>query len=193
MTCYDSIKNLLFPLKIYSFDEGDSNTCELLSLCFSLDKIDALLDEIANESFIQTAESYGLDLREYLFADKTKDSLTTDNRRNMLQSLYRLSENDFSADGIRNSLLAVGVYAKTIIENYSDSLIYVSIDNFKNEYINFEQLKRQIEALLPAHLDVYIDSGILTWDMFNEKDYSFDQLEELIPEWNFFEKLGHTI
>ncbi|MBQ4100140.1 MAG: hypothetical protein IJC83_01190, partial [Oscillospiraceae bacterium] len=60
MNCYESIKQLLFPLKIFSFEEHSDNNNEILSYCASLDKIELMLDEMLNETFIQTSSSYGL-------------------------------------------------------------------------------------------------------------------------------------
>lgn len=193
MNCYESIKQLLFPLKIFSFEEHSDNNNEILSYCFSLDKIEQLLDEMLTETFIQTSSSYGLKFREQLFSEKVKDTLSTDDRREMLMSLYRVSATDFNLEGIVASLTSVGIYVSKIVEDFENSLIKITIDNYKNESVPFEQIKNLIEKYMPAHLDLYIDSGYLTWDMFDAKDLTFDRFEEVIPAWDFFEMLGHTV
>lgn len=193
MNCFESIKQLLFPLKIYSFEEFSNNYNEISSYCVSLDKIDKMLDIMLAEAFIQTSESYGLGFREQLFSEKEKSSLDVETRRDMLLGLYKVSSADFNIEGIIASLTSVGVFVNYITEDFENNLIKISIDNFKNEFISFEQLKSLIEKYMPAHLDLYIDSGYLSWDILDEKDLTFDRFEELIPSWDFFEKLGHTI
>ena len=61
------------------------------------------------------------------------------------------------------------------------------------EYENWEQLKKQIQALLPAHLPAEFDVGILTWEMFDGFSLSFIDWDSADFSWQWFDINGHKL
>ena len=68
---YASMKAKLAPLGIYTLAEGSVTDCELKAYAAGIDRLFDTLDIAERESFIETAETYGLSEREK-FADKEK-------------------------------------------------------------------------------------------------------------------------
>ena len=71
---YASMKAKLAPLGIYTLAEGSVTDCELKAYAAGIDRLFDTLDIAERESFIETAETYGLSEREK-FADKEKPEL----------------------------------------------------------------------------------------------------------------------
>ena len=85
---YASMKAKLAPLGIYTLAEGSVTDCELKAYAAGIDRLFDTLDIAERESFIETAETYGLSEREK-FADKEKPELPVNTRRELLlRSLY---------------------------------------------------------------------------------------------------------
>lgn len=83
MSSYDSMKEKLAPLGLYSFEQGGAADSELKSYGAGLDIIQQAIDELEREGMILTAESYGLSERER-FIDREKPQLSVAQRRALI-------------------------------------------------------------------------------------------------------------
>ena len=154
MGSFDSMKNKLAPLGVYSLEEGSTAVCELKAYAEGLDPLFNRLQEFERESFIATAETYGLSERER-FSDKEKTDLTVEQRRALLTGF----EQDLGAKGTFNGftkhLRDNGIVSFSIDEH--PTLQRMSI--YINDDLNSAQIKRATKIIAkaaPSHLNVML-------------------------------------
>ncbi len=152
MGSFDSMKNKLAPLGVYSLEDGSTTVCELKAYSEGLDPLFNRLEEFERESFIATAETYGLSERER-FSDKEKPDLTVEQRRALLTGL----EQDLGAKGTPNG------FTKHLNDN---GIMDFSIDEYPtrqrmsiyiNDDLNSAQIKRATKIIaqaVPSHINV---------------------------------------
>ena len=58
---------------------------------------------------------------------------------------------------------------------------------------SLDQMKRHVYAMLPAHLEVILDIGSLTWLLFDLKNLSFSHLDSLDFTWEWFDLHGEEL
>ena len=73
MTSYESMRSKLLPLGLYRLAQGDVTDSELKAYAEGLDILFDALDEMERESFIPTAQSYGLSEREKFIFKETPE------------------------------------------------------------------------------------------------------------------------
>ena len=83
MSSYDSMKEKLNAVGIYSIDENSNISKELIACAEGLDSLFDNLDTMTKEYFIETAESFGIVRREK-FLGKERTEYSTEKRREML-------------------------------------------------------------------------------------------------------------
>ena len=172
MNIKENILNLLSPLKIY-----DQKTLEKEIQIYSLplQKINAKIDELLNEAFVQTAKDYGLkNICELLglLVNKDQNILQIQN-----QLIYALSSkpDNFNKIGIENSLKALG-FDCIIKETPQDESITISFKdkNFKPQ--NISLFKDLVSKMLPAHLELVFDiNSEISWSQLENTTIDTNQ------------------
>jgi len=154
MGSFDSMKSKLAPLGVYSLEEGGTVCCELGAYAEGLDPLFDELDEMERESFIATAESYGLSEREK-FIDREKPQLTTERRRELLITQEKSSSGDASAAGFRQFLSDCGLQNFRVDELPALKRIVININDVLNEGEK-TLIGSKIAMASPAHLNVMV-------------------------------------
>ena len=72
MFVLEQMKDMLYPLGIYSLDDNSLVTCELKVYADEFEKLHERLNTLLSECFISTALSYGLEKAEELFTSPQK-------------------------------------------------------------------------------------------------------------------------
>ncbi len=181
MTALESLTDKLSPLGIYNLS-GDTNIMnELKAYACALDKHRENIDTLLRECFISSAESYGITLREKLVGE-IKSFYPLGKRREMLIIRNSFSENDFTIDGLKKFIKSLGVTDYTISENYAMNVISVCVGGSYSD-AEAKWIKKQIEDILPAHLEAYVYYGGKTWRQFELQDKTFAQLDALDLRW----------
>lgn len=181
MTALESMKEKLAPLGIYDLSDISNINNELETYAFAFDKHRENIDKLLSECFISSAEDYGITLREKLVGD-VKDFYSLSKRREMLKIRNSFGEKDFTLDDIKKFLLGLGVNDYSITENCTNYNISVCIGG---SYSDSESkwIKKQIEDILPAHLEAYVYFGGKTWREFELQNRTFAQLDALDLRW----------
>ena len=91
---YTSMKKALEPLVLYDFDDTNISN-ELKAYAFVLDEINRDIEEMLNECFIDTANSYGLSNRELVIGAQ-RDDLSVAKRREMLRLREGICKSSFT-------------------------------------------------------------------------------------------------
>lgn len=154
MSSYDSMKNKLLPLGIYSFAEGGVVDKELNAYAAALDPLFDKIDEMTRESFISTAESYGLSEREK-FIDREKPQLTAEKRRELLINQEKATACDGTVVGFNRFLSDCGLTDFRVDEFPSRQRVAVYINDDLNEGEK-SLIGNKIAQAAPIHLNVQV-------------------------------------
>ena len=155
MSTLDSMKKVLEPLNLYNIQSSSTIYAELLTYAQELDSLNNELEIIQREGFINTAQDYGLSLREELIGS-VKESLSSENRREMLIKSFGVTENDFTKESMEESLKSCGIKA-SIAENPSENKVQVQVEEILDSTVSEEKIELDALEILPSHLEVEID------------------------------------
>lgn len=149
MNSYESICSKLSPMSLYSLDTDSIVNKEILSYCEVLDDICIGADELLRESFLDTAQSFGL--AEYEKICRTGVGKNTGERRKMLLAKTGTRQTDISMSSIIRSISSLGIEVE-LTENINNQTVTVKVLNdVASDKINF--IKQEIRKIIPAHLE----------------------------------------
>jgi len=190
----ESIKNIyrmLRPLSLYMLNGQSGVDCELMAMDSGFALLENELSTLFAESFVQTAGSFGLRLREELLQLPMSSQFSIEAMRERI--LYRLAvaPTDFNLEGIQNAMRGAGLDA--VIEEFpGEYKIKVEGETFVSDSF-FDSLKEDVLKMLPAHLFVDFEIGNLTWSAIDSADNSFGQLDSMDFDWYTFDLRGHLL
>ncbi len=167
------LRDLLRPLGVYDLN-APFNGGELDAQGEQLDKVMAWLEEIQRESTLAEAEDWGLEKTASLFIRRP---VATDPRKlaAALAALLRIGGDSFTLAAINDTITGCGVPA--VVRELGKERVAVSFPGVAGEPDSFQELKKIIEDILPAHLGIEYDFWYLTWA----------ELEANFPSWSSIE------
>lgn len=181
MTALESMTDKLSALEIYNITDESNIKTELKVYAEALERHRNNIDEVLRECFITSACDYGLELREKVVGDiKTQYSLSK--RREMLSIRKGFNETDFSVNDIGKFIRGLGVTEFNISENPAQNVMSVCIGG---SYPDSEAkwIKKQIQEILPAHLQAFVYFGGKTWHQYQTSGRTFAELDALDLTW----------
>ncbi|MBC8570526.1 hypothetical protein [Zongyangia hominis] len=172
----------LRPLGLYDLREGSFVARELRCYAAALDAVDDALDALLREGFVQTASETGISRMEAITSSRQSADMPIEKRREML--LYRFAHrpDDFSPEGMKNGLRAIGLDA-TLVELLAQEQLVLSDSSAMADLSQYLRVRREAGQLLPAHLEVLFDMGTLTWAVFEGKNHTWSQWNNLALNW----------
>lgn len=182
MNVLEALINKHRPLHIYNITEGSNVYYELSAYAEGLQILRDELDNMLRECFVVTAEDYGLEIPERLWG-KVRDDLDVKKRREMLLARSSFGYDDFTPEGIRKLLAFLGIDGVV----YEYPAIYRIVVDTKGR--NLTQgtknwIYAQLEALLPAHLDIDVLWGTFCFDDIDNKSLTFDYMDSVSMTWS---------
>jgi hypothetical protein len=180
MNVLDSMIKKLTPLGIYEF----GNTMvkkELEVYAQELQSIRDDLDTIHSETFIQTAQLYGLTEREKIYS-KSSPELPLQTRRTMLLKRYATNEKGASLSAISDYAASLGATV-TVTEYIPYTLVVVDVVGsvFTEEMQDF--IKEQMISIMPAHLLVEVYFNGAQWSEINSASSTWAQWDAQNRSW----------
>lgn len=156
MDAYDSMKARLLETGLYRLDGSTLADCELQSYAAGLDPVYGALRELQKESFVETAEGYGLENREKIFGLASPGG--TEARRKAVLAMGAVLPDGFTKKGMEESLAGLGLNV-SIEELSGERKLAVRFLSMP-ECGETEALKK-LEIFMPAHLPYEPDfSGV---------------------------------
>lgn len=155
MGSYDSMKEKLNAVGIYSNDENSNISKELSACAEGLDCLFETLDTMTKEYFIETAEDFGIERREK-FLGKEKEEYSTEKRRGMLMLQEQNMGGKCTPDAFCDILRSCGLTDFTFTELPTSFRLSITI----NDMLSQEQKKivtERIKLEFPLHLLVAIN------------------------------------
>ena len=182
---------LLDPLRLYDLSEGSHIFRELQAYAAGLELFRQRLERCRDDLFLATCSLERLARWEELL-DLPVARSGEASRREMAAVKLSLGEGDFTPEGIRRSLLAAGLEA-ALQEEFSRRLIRVTDALIIGGYQTLDEVKQQVRRMLPAHLEVEFDIGILTWEMFEGFGLDFAAWDRRDFTWEWFDLNGDKL
>ena len=174
---------LLAPLGLYDL-RAPYNGGELAALGGALDSVSELVEQVERESLLVTAEGEGLDRREALFVHKPA-AVTTEERREAIAALLRISEDSLTPAAMNDTLTGCGIRARA--EEKADGGLRVIFPKTAGVPVEFEQIRKIILDILPCHLEVEFYFRYLTWAECEAAEYTWDKVETAQHTWESFQ------
>lgn len=173
------LRDMLRPLGVYDL-EAPFNGGELDAQGEALDAVCAQLELIQRESSLTTAEDWGLEKVAALFVRRPVAS-DPQKLAAALAALLRISGDSFTLAAINDTITGCGIPA--VVKETGTGQAAVSFPGVAGEPDNFEELKKIIEDILPAHLGIEYDFWYLTWQELEDNFPSWQSIEDMELSW----------
>ena len=154
MSYGEYLKNTLRPLGIYELDTG-IGAAELEIEGAAFDEIDGVLSDTLRNMLPLTADENGIERWSALLPYKPRGA-DLDAQRGSLMELIRSRENECSDQALNHVLENCCILAEVSETNVSET-VKVTIYEIHLEDGEDERIKKQIEDILPCHLDIVYD------------------------------------
>ncbi|WP_251445745.1 YmfQ family protein [Vermiculatibacterium agrestimuris] len=177
---------LLLPLGPYS-RQGIYTAGELAGEGRALDEVSDALSDLEREAMLDTAEGEGLERLESLLIHRPVAE-TPPARRAALAALLRIGGDSFTLAAINDNLKGCGLNAQ-VSETGNPGVVEVRFPDVPGIPEGFKQLRKIIEEILPAHLQVNYVYWYVTWQMVEDRFHTWGAIEEGGYNWDTLEKL----
>lgn len=177
------LRELLLPLGVYDLD-APFNGSELEAAGLALDGGEEQLEETERETCLATAEDWGLDRVARLFVRRPVAD-TPRELADALAALLRIGGDSFTPQAINDTLSGCGVPARA--EETGVGKVRVTFPGIAGVPPSFEERKKIIEEILPAHVEIEYWFWYLTWAELEEKFSCWQDIEDRALTWEGLE------
>ena len=167
MNYAEYLAQLLRPLGVYDMEQGSFQRAELEGQGAALDRCGEKLDLAAREMILWTAENVGLTAVEALLPYRPVTQ-NIQRRRAAVAALLRIDEGSFTLQAINDNLAGCGLNAKAS-ETGVPGYVQITFPEVPGVPDGYEELKKIIEEILPAHLGVEYTFWYVDWAMLEER------------------------
>ena len=178
------IKELLRPLGLYALDEG-YGAVEIDTIGAVLDGFGAQADAMERESLLATAEDSGLERWEQLFPYRPL-SADAESRRAAVAALMRIDGRSFTLAALNDTVKGCGCNA-TVSEGEGRKIL-VHFPDVMGVPENFPLASRQMESILPCHLEIEYVFRYPTFADFDAAAFTWARLDALALSWGDLER-----
>ena len=178
------LRNLLEPLGIYAFVQGNIQEGELYALGMGLDQVQQALERVERESLTATAQEEGLERREALFARKNA-AVTLEQRRQAIAALLQIDADSLTPQAIDVAIQGCGIRARAV--EMGQGKIRVLFPQTAGVPDEFSQIEKILLDILPCHLEVEFYFRYLTWEECEKAGYTWAQVEAAEHTWESFQ------
>ena len=178
----------LKPIKIYNLDDNTTVYKELEVYANAFNKIISSADNLFKESVVNTSEDYGLNFQEELWGI-VRTELSTEQRREAIKNRYNIYYSDCTLNSMQRFLLSIGVQGQ-ITEVPSKNRVYIYVENGSQFPLGVRKyINAQAESFFPAHIDVFLDYRVATWDTLDSSRTMFDTYDSFNFTWDRAEQI----
>lgn len=177
------LKALLAPLGVYDLT-GPYIGAELAAEGDALDDVQQALDNVQREMVPLTAESWGLEQLAALFPRRP----AADTPRALgqaLAALLRIGGDSFTPQAIMDALTGCGAVCR--VTEGAPGYVTVSFPGIPGIPPRFQEMKRIIEDILPAHVLAQYAFWYITWKQLETKLSTWKAIEDKEMTWTKLE------
>lgn len=171
------LKGMLLPLGIYNTDSSTTLNAELCAYACGINLVKAQTQKLLEEGFVQTAQDFGLDLREDMLAISPKQTLEL-RREEIVQKLSTV-RGQWSLPKFKSKIEQTG-FDGDILESFEEQRLTIGFASPQLATLeNLSTVFKTIRPIMPAHLEVRSNITPISWDMFDALDKNFAYLDKL--------------
>ena len=177
------LRELLLPLGVYDLD-APFNGGDLEAAGQALDQMESQLEEVDREANLSTAQDWGLEQVARLFTRRP----VADSPQELAQALaalLRIGGDSFTLSAINDTIAGCGVPAR--VEETGVERVRVTFPGIAGIPPSFEERKKIIEEILPAHVEIEYWFWYLTWAELEEKFSCWQDIEDRNLTWEGLE------
>lgn len=182
MTYAEHLRALLRPLGVYDLN-APINGSSLDVKGAALDTVHQWLEELERETDLTCAQDWGLTDWKSLFSIVPVSS-GVEELRNSIQALLRIGAGACTLSAVQDTLSGCGI--PTAVEESGAGMVRVSFPGTPGEPENFDLLRENIKAILPAHVGIDYVFLYLTWKLVESRRWKFQDIEGMT--WDELEK-----
>ena len=150
MDSFSSMKNKLSAIGIYNIENGSNIYNELKAYSVELDRIFSELDTMLREYFIETAQNYGITLREK-FLGREKTEYPLEKRREMLKIQQQMMGGECTPKSFEKFLKGCGLTNVQVSESFARQRIAVNISDELSSAAK-KEIEEKVNAEVPAQI-----------------------------------------
>lgn len=177
------LKELLRPLGVYDLEAPFSGG-ELDTEGQALDGAEGTLEEVGREVDLTSARDWGLERLAGLFARRPAAG-SPEELGQALAALLRIGGDSFTPEAINDTISGCGIPAR--VEETGVGTVQVRFPGTAGVPQDFEQLKKNVEDILPAHLAIEYWFWYLTWAELEKTFSCWADIEALNLTWEQLE------
>jgi|GEM_PF-2372241 len=170
------LKDMLSPLGIYHTDSQTTLHAELCAYACGIDLVKLQLEKLPQEGFLQTAQEFGLALREKMLAISPKQ--TYELRREEIIEKLSTVRGQWSLPKIKSKIEQTG-FDGSILEDFEQQRLTISFTSPEMATLeNLSTIFNAMHPIIPAHLEVRSNITPISWDSFDTLDNNFADLDK---------------
>ena len=150
MSEFQKMREILSATGLYDISQGNIIYAELKAYAEGLDMAFEELDEMLRECFAETAESYGLTLRENWLKRYNPDR-TLESRRNAIMKALSVCQTDYTYSGMRKIRDSFNLHGEFHAYTSPLKVEFACTDTLTNSQKNI--LEKQMKRFMPCWLD----------------------------------------
>ena len=178
---------LLRRTGLYRMDGTTQVDRELDAYMAGLEILYDAVDERVKDAFLQTAGEQGLSYAESAYA-MNGDGLSLEERRKRL--LLRRAVRSESREDMLRLLESQGIYAG-ISDNFAEqSICVMPRPGTAKDQIRW--LRSVFSCFLPVHLELVVDTRLLTWEALEAFGYTWEQIDQKQKSWEDLDDFSGT-
>ncbi len=186
MNCLESMTALMRPLSAYSLRTDNVVYAELAGYYAGLRSVEEQLALLWREGLVGSAQEFGLREWERMIRSTAFESADVDVRRRIVVYTLCRMPGDFNREGMLRGLRSLGLECE-LLEDTSIRTVTVMVNGSCGMLRTYEQVLSRVSDILPAHVNVVLDVGIVTWELLDDSDRSFDEADAQEKSWDEFE------
>jgi Uncharacterized protein conserved in bacteria (DUF2313). len=176
----------LAPMGLYRLESGGKIDAELAAYIAAFSLVEELLEAVREQAFIQTATGFALLQHEKLVGIQENPGSELAARREMVIYRVGVAPFDFTAERMSGSICAAGLQAE-VVEHGSEERLQIIPARMIDSTMDLERIFKNLNTLLPVHLDWELDQGVVDWDETDVADIAWERAEEWDLSWDLFE------
>lgn len=152
-----------------------------------LDALQTATDQLLLAAYLDTAPDWSLPLWEEEYGLGVSPTLSSADRKARIAPLILggIMPNQPSLTAFLARIVPGS--GSRIIEDFAGYTVTIGFLDIHSIPDNFQAVRDAVRAYLPAHLDLILSYGVLTWDALDALGYTWDALDALALNWNQFE------
>lgn len=173
----NQLESILSPLGIYKIEDNSIIKAELTAYAYGIDLVKEQIQKTFEEGFVQTAQDFGLELREDLMSIEAKGS--TQQRREKIIERNCVVRGQWLPNRINEILEETGLDV-SIVEDFEKNRVIITFASQKDATLeNLSKVLNAIQGEIPTHLEIRSNIEPLTWNKIDKSKKSFLYLERL--------------